>query len=494
VTASPSTFVPLTPRQFLAATAAVMMTILLGALDQTIVSVALPSIARQLGGFEWMAWVISGYLIAATVVTPLYGKFSDLFGRRRVLGAAIIVFVLASIACALAQSMPQLVLARVLQGVGGGGLISLAQAVVADVVPLRDRGRYQSYISIVWVVASMLGPVVGGVLTEQLSWPWIFWINLPLGLLALTLVETSLRTLPLHRGEARIDGLGALLLLAGLTAALIPITRVGQGGAWLDSFNLAGWALAAVLLAGFVRQQRRHPEPIVPMALLANPVVVSCCAMLFLLFFNFIALSVLVPLRVQMVSGLNATDAALRLLPMTLAVPTAAFLGGRWLARTGRVRPPQQLGVMLVPLALLGLGFAPATSAVTIFGLVVVGLGMGLQISTTLITVQQSVPRPMIGTVTGLTGFFRLLGGAIGIAVLSTVALLLLRAQMPVGAHGLGTEGLANAAHLASPGSDAAFRQLMHVCALVALPALWFARRVPDLQLNEPAALPAATE
>ena len=494
MTASPPAFAPLTPRQFRAATAAVMMTILLGALDQTIVSVALPSIARQLGGFEWMAWVISGYLVAATVVTPLYGKFSDLFGRRRVLGAAIVIFVLASAACALAQTMPQLVLARVLQGVGGGGLISLAQAVVADFVPLRDRGRYQSHISIVWVVASMLGPVVGGVLTEQLSWPWIFWINLPLGLLALVLVETSLRTLPLHRGEARIDGLGALLLLAGLTAALIPITRVGQGSGWFEPFNLAGWAVSGLLLAGFVRQQRRHPEPIVPMALLSNRIVLACCGMLFLLFFNFIALSVLVPLRVQMVAGLNATEAALHLLPMTLAVPIAAFAGGRWLARTGRVRPPQQLGVLLVPLALLGLSLLPATGAGAALGLAAVGLGMGLQISTTLITVQQSVPRPMIGTVTGLTGFFRLLGGAIGIAVLSTIALLLLRAHLPAGTPGFGAEGLRGAARLASPGSDAAFRQLMQVCALVALPALWFVRRVPDLHLNEPAAVPAATE
>jgi len=488
---APAASSPLTPRQFFAATAAVMMTILLGALDQTIVSVALPSIARQLGGFEWMAWVISGYLIAATVVTPLYGKFGDLFGRRRVLGTAILIFVAASVACALARSMPQLVIARVLQGVGGGGLIALAQSVVADVVPLRDRGRYQSYISIVWVVASMLGPVVGGVLTEQLSWPWIFWINLPLGLVAFALVQGSLRALPLHRGEARIDGLGALLLLAGLTALLIPITRVGQGSAWHEGNNLAGWAIAAVLLAAFLRQQRRHPEPIVPMALLANPVVVAGCGMLFVLFFNFIALSVLVPLRVQMVTGASATDAALALLPMTLAVPVAAFLGGRWLARTGRVKPPQQVGVALVPLALLALSFMPATGVVTMLGLAGVGIGMGLQISTTLITVQQSVPRPFIGTVTGLTGFFRLLGGAIGIAVLSTIALLLLRAHLPAGMHGLGMEG---ATHVASPGSDPAFRRLMQVCALAALPAMWFVRRVPDLRLHEVPPAPAATE
>jgi len=460
-------FTPLTPRQFLAATAAVMMTILLGALDQTIVSVALPSIARQLGGFDWMAWVISGYLIASTVVIPLYGKFGDLFGRRRVLGAAIVVFVLASIACALARSMPELVIARVLQGVGGGGLIALAQSVVADVVPLRDRGRYQGYISTVWVVASMLGPGVGGVLTEHLSWPWIFWINVPLGLFALVLVETSLRALPVRRGAARIDGWGALLLLAGLTALLIPITRVGQGGAWHDVDNLIGWALAALLLAGFARQQRRHPEPIVPLPLLANRVVVAGCGMLFVVFFVFIALSVLVPLRLQMVAGMNATEAALHLLPMTLAFPVAAFAGGRWLARSGRVRPPQQLGAVLVPLGLFASSLLPPSGIGAALGLGLVGAGMGLQISTTLITVQQSVPRAMVGTVTGLTGFARLLGGAIGIAVLSTITLVLLRAH--------------------APGSDDAFRQLMQVCVVAALPGIWLMRRMPDLRLHETA-------
>jgi EmrB/QacA subfamily drug resistance transporter len=480
----------LSPGQFRAATAAVMMTILLAALDQTIVSVAVPTIARQLGGFEWMAWVISGYLIACTVVTPLYGKFSDLVGRQRVMSIAIVIFLIASVACALAQTLPQLVLARVLQGAGGGGLIATAQSVIADVVPLRERGRYQSYISVVWAVASMLGPVIGGVLTEYLSWPWIFWINLPVGLLALALVRSSLGALPvrpLPPGARRIDGVGALLLLAGLTALLIPITRVGQGTPWSDAGNLFGWAIALALLVVFVRQQRRHPEAIVPMALFANRSVVACCGLLFICFFNFIAMSVLVPLRLQLSVGLSAADAALHLLPLTLAIPAAAFLSGRWLYLTGRVLPAQRLGVVLVPIALAALGFSAATGWVAAVALVLLGIGMGLQLPTTLITVQQSVPREQIGTVTALTSFFRLLGGAIGIAVLSSVALLLLRDHLPAGVQSFDSQGLAqllDPSHSDHLGDDA-FRQVLRLAALVSLASWWFAARLPDLHLHE---------
>ncbi len=488
---------PLTPGEFRAATAAVMMTILLAALDQTLVSVAVPTIARQLGGFEWMAWVISGYLIAATVVTPLYGRLSDLFGRRRVMTVAILIFLVASALCALAQTLPQLVIARVLQGIGGGGLIAMAQSVVADVVPLRDRGRYQSHISIVWAVASMVGPVVGGVLTEYLSWPWIFWINLPVGLVALVLVHRSLKALPVSPPGAlrgRIDGVGALLLLGGLTALLVPITRVGQGTAWGEAWNLAGWALAAALLVVFVRQQRRHPDAIVPMALFANRTVVACCALLFICFFNFIAMSVLVPLRLQLVAGFSAADAALRLLPLTLAIPAAAFTSGRVLSHTGRVLPMQRLGVVLVPVALAVMGFASATGVLATLALVALGLGMGLQMPTTLITVQQSVPRAQIGTVTALTAFFRLLGGAIGIAVLSSVVLLLLREHLPPGVASLDGEGLGamlDAARAAGPanagaaGSDVAFRWVMWLSAAVALLSCGFLAWLPDLRLHD---------
>lgn len=491
---------PLGPREFRVAIAAVLMTILLGALDQTIVGVAVPTIARQIGGFEWMAWVISAYLIASTVVTPLYGRLSDRVGRRRVMTIAILIFLAGSVLCALARSMPQLVLARVVQGAGGGGLLAMAQSVVADIVPLRNRGRYQSYISVVWALASLLGPVAGGVLTEFLSWPWIFWINLPVGLLALLLVHVGLAGLPVMPQalpRSRIDGLGALLLVGGLTALLIPMTRVGQGAPWRDLGNLLGWALAVLLLVVFVVQQRRHPDPVVPIRLLAEPAVVACCGLMFVCFFNFIALTVLVPLRLQLVAGVSASDAALRLLPMSLAIPAAAWSAGRWLQRTGRVLVAQRVGTALVPAALLALGFSGPTGTAARVGLVVAGLGIGLQLPTTLITAQQSVPRSLIGTVTALTSFFRLLGGAVGVAVLSSVVLSLLRGYLPTDAAappGSIELALTSRPDSSAPGAlplavaamaDLAFRRGLQVAAGLALVSTWLVTRLPDVRLLE---------
>jgi MFS family permease len=402
----------------------------------------------------------------------------------------------------LAKSLPLLVAARVLQGAGGGGLIATAQSVIADVVPPRDRGRYQAHISIVWAVASMLGPVVGGVLTEYLSWPWIFWINLPVGLLALVLVRISLRSLPagsqIHGRKPRIDGLGAVLLLSGLTALLVPITRVGQGTMWGEAWNLVGWAIAAVVLTAFVLQERRHPDAIVPMGLFANRTVVASCAILFICFFNFIAMSVLVPLRLQLSAGFSAADAGLHLLSMTLSIPIAAYISGRWLQRTGRVLPLQRTGVLLVPLALATLGFIGATGVLPMVALAVLGIGMGLQMPTTLITVQQSVPRDQVGTVTALTSFFRLLGGAIGIAVLSSVVLLLLRGHVFADAQSLDDAGLGRLLDASRSGGasnlvgDHDFQLVMRLSALISLPALWFVRRLPDLRMHDASGAPTA--
>jgi EmrB/QacA subfamily drug resistance transporter len=493
----------LSPAQFRAAIASVIMTILLGALDQTIVGVAVPTIARQLGGFEWMAWVISSYLIASTVVTPLYGKFSDIYGRRSVMSFAIGLFLIASVACALSQTLPQLVLARVLQGAGGGGLISMSQVVIADVVPLRQRGRFQGYVSVVWAVASLLGPVVGGMLTQYLSWHWIFWINLPVGLLALVLVRRALGGMkPVHTVKPRIDVLGALLSLLALTALLVPITRVGQGTPWNDALNLVCLAAGTVLIAAFLLQERRHPDPMVSLALFDNKVVVACCALVFICFFNFIALSVLVPLRLQLVSGLSATEAGLRLLPMTLAVPFAAFLSGRAMHHHGRVLPAIRWGAALVPVGLAGLGLSTPTSGISALCLVLAGLGMGAQMPPVLILIQQAVPRSQVGSVTGLIAFFRQLGGAIGIAVLSSMLLMWLRQYLPADAIGAQAEGLGallKSANSSAVGGvfkgvdDTAFHYVLLITASVASLAWWWLPRLPELSMNEAAANPTSS-
>ena len=353
-------------------------------------------------------------------------------------------------------------------------------------VPLRERGRYQSYVSIVWAVASLMGPVVGGVLTEYLSWPWIFWVNLPVGLLALALVRSALRSLPAGYASSAaprpgLDILGAALLLTGLTALLLPITRVGQGTAWNDALNLGSAAAAVVLLTLFVAQQRRHPDPIVPLALFANRVVVACCGLLFATFFNFIALSVLVPLRLQLVAGLSPSDAALHLLPLTVAVPAAAFLAGRWLFRSGRVLPALRLGTLLVPLGLAGAALAGPRGMAATLALMLVGAGMGLQMPTVLITVQQSVARAQIGTVTALIAFFRLLGGAVGIAVLSSIVLGLLHARMASSGELLTGSAAAN---------DTAFQVVLFISAALALVSPWLASRLPDVRLHDGPATP----
>ncbi|MGA9661861.1 MAG: MFS transporter, partial [Pseudomonas alloputida] len=218
---------------------ALMLAIFLGALDQTIVAVSLPAISAQFSDVGMLAWVISGYMVAMTVAVPIYGKLGDLYGRRRMILTGISLFTLASIACAMAQDMPQLVLARVLQGIGAGGMVSVSQAIIGDFVPPRERGRYQGYFSSMYAAASVAGPVLGGWLTEYLSWRWVFWINLPLGLVALWAIRRALGSMPVQRREAQVDYLGAMLLSLGLGSLLLGITLVGQGHTWADPAVLA---------------------------------------------------------------------------------------------------------------------------------------------------------------------------------------------------------------------------------------------------------------
>ncbi|HEY4074827.1 MAG TPA: MDR family MFS transporter [Herbaspirillum sp.] len=408
---------------------AMMLVVSLSALEQSITSVALPVIASELNGFTLMAWVVSAYLVASTVVTPIYGKLSDIYGRRTMLTYSVTIFILASLGCAMAQSMPQLVLMRVLQGIGGGGLLSVAQAAVSDVMAPRERGRIQGYFSSVWVVASMGGPMIGGYLTHYLSWHWIFWINLPVGLVALVMVRRSLRLLPLPSRDIRrsIDYIGSILLATGLTGVLMAITRIGQGIPLDESLNLTLLLGGLLVMVTFFWHEGRTPEPIIPMSMLRIPTVAICCLVLFLSFFELISMSVLLPLRLQM-TGLSPELSALRLLPLTLTTPIGAFIAGKWMGRHGHYKNAMFTGAAVASLAGFVLAFiSPRHDALMAITMAILGLGIGAQFPTGMVATQNAVHRTQVGIATALTSFSRLLGGAVGVAVLTAVVIALLR-------------------------------------------------------------------
>ncbi|MDB5797875.1 MAG: oxidoreductase [Paucimonas sp.] len=399
-----------------------MLTLLMAALDQTIVAAALPRIASDIQGFEWLAWVVSGYLVAAAVATPIFGKLGDLYGRRLMLLWATWIFLIATVGCALADSMPLLVAARVLQGIGGGGIFSMTQAAVADVVTPRERGRYQGYFSITYATASVAGPVLGGLLTKHLGWPWIFWINLPLGLAALVIARNSLRRLPVPHIKSQVDYLGAVLLCTGLGAGMTAVTRVGQGAAWLSPTNLWLFGACFLVLGLFVLQQIRSAQPIFPLSLFRIPLIALCLTILFFSFSQLITVAILVPLRAQMVAGLGVDAAALQLVPLTLGSPFGAFLGGWLIGRTGKYKPAMVIGACLLPLALTGVALIdPANVVLTCMALMLTGFSIGIQLPTSLVAIQHAAPRAHIGIATASTTFARQLGASVFVAVVTAV-------------------------------------------------------------------------
>jgi EmrB/QacA subfamily drug resistance transporter len=459
-----------------------MLIILLGALDQTIVSVSLPQMTRDLGSVSLLAWVVAGYLVASTVATPVYGKLGDLFGRRLLLSVAVAIFLIASVACALAQSMTFLVLARVLQGIGGGGLISTSQAIIGDVVPLRERGRYQGYISVVYAVASVGGPVLGGYLTHLLSWRWIFWINLPLGSVALWVARRALTRLPVPGVRRPIDYLGALLLSTGLSLLLVAITRAGQGVA--TSWFATPWVpiTAIALLALFIWHEHRTEEPLIPPAILRIRTVWIGCVILFISFSQVISLSVLVPFGMQTIDGVGPDEAALQLIAFTLAVPFGAFVGGRWMLHSGRYKPLQLIGTALLPVSISWLAYlGPHASLATSIALACTGMATGLTMPTSLVAVQNAVAQKDIGIATAMTALSRSMGGAIGVAVLSAVLFGLMHSSHSA----LALEGGALTRSIRPLGDAVTAFRITFICgALIAVVAHVLAWFIPEASLR----------
>ncbi len=407
---------------------ALMLAIFLGALDQTIIAVSMPAISAQFNDVGLLAWVISGYMVAMTVATPIYGKLGDLYGRRRMILGGTAIFTLASVCCAMAQSMEQLVLARVIQGIGAGGMVSVSQAILGDLVPPRERGRYQGYFSSMYAAASVVGPVLGGLLTEYLSWRWVFWLNLPLGLVAWWVTRSSLRGLATPQRAARVDYPGALLLILGLTSLLLAITLIGQGHAWHGEAVLALLGVALVGLTLFILYERRAPEPLLPLKLFGNKVAVLCWCAIFFTSFQAISLTMLMPLRYQSITGAGADSAALHLLPLAMGLPIGAYCAGRLTNLTGRFKPQILFGSVLMPLAIIGMAFSPPSATLLSgFFMLLTGIAGGTQFPTSLVAAQSSVQPQDIGVATSTTNLFRSLGGAVGVALMSALLLAMLQ-------------------------------------------------------------------
>ncbi|MBY8883151.1 MFS transporter [Streptomyces sp. PLK6-54] len=401
----------------LAAMSALILAVLLAALDQTIVSTALPRIAEDLNGFDDIAWVSAAYLLASTAVTPLWGKLGDMFGRKSLYLASTSIFLIASVACGLAQDLPELIGARVLQGMGGGGMIVLTFALVGDIVRPGERGRYQGMFGSVYGVASIVGPLLGGVFTDQLSWRWAFLVNLPVGAVALVIAARALPAAT-RRTAARIDYLGSLLL-AAIATGLVLVTSFGERWGW-TSPSIAGLIAATVLLAALlVPVERRAAAPVLPPAVFASRTVVFSSLIGFAANAAMFAVLVYLPTYLQIVRGVSATLSGFFMLPLVAGLVMSQTLAGRWAARAALLRRILLAGLLANLAGLLLLGtIGGGTGTLVLSGyFLVTGLGIGMVPMVVMTTVQNSVPTADLGAASAVVTFARSIGAAFGVAV-----------------------------------------------------------------------------
>jgi EmrB/QacA subfamily drug resistance transporter len=399
-----------------------MVTVFLAALDQTIVATALPRVVSDLGGLGSYSWVFTAYLLASTVSVPIWGKLGDIYGRRPLFLVSIPVFLAGSALCGLAQSMPQLAVFRAVQGLGAGGLIPLALATVANLVPPRDRGRYQGLIGGTFGAASIVGPAVGGLIADNTSWRWIFYVNVPVGLVALAVISLTMprRT---RRREHSIDYLGAALLAAGATALLLGLTWAGREYAWLSAQVLGSSAAAVVLLVLFALAERRAPEPILPFDLLRRRNVAVGVASIGLVAMCMFGTISFVPLFVQGVIGTSATASGVVLTPMMLGAVTMSIVSGQWVSRTGRYKWNALAGPVVLGTAMLLLSQmdVDTTRGEAIRNMVIAGIGMGLMMQIFVLVIQNTVPVRTLGSATALAQFARAIGATLGVTLMGVI-------------------------------------------------------------------------
>ncbi|MDQ0467304.1 MDR family MFS transporter [Labrys wisconsinensis] len=433
---------PPTRREIRAVFLGLMIVLALGAIDQSIVATALPRIVGDLGGVEHLSWVVTAYVLTSTTTMPLYGRLSDQYGRKPMIYAAILIFLLGSVLSGAAQTLVQLILFRAVQGIGAGGLMPLAQIIIGDLVPPARRGRQQGAIVAVMTVCTIIGPVLGGLITDLLSWHWIFYVNLPIGAAALAVIA---RTLPSRRpaGSRRIDYAGAALLTTGTTAFLLALTLGGSRWPWLSpEIGLAaGTALACLVL--FVRHIGREPEPVLPPALFANRLFLVACLVLALTFMGLLGASLFFPLFFQAVMGASPSSSGLLTAPLMVGLVISSVFNGRVLLRSGRYKPAQLVGlaVAVTAFATLAWGVADAWGLTAIEpAMLLLGLGLGLVMPNMTIAVQNALPTAHRGVGTAALAFFRSLGGLVGVAGAGAILAWRLRAAS-LGVEGMPAEG-----------------------------------------------------
>jgi EmrB/QacA subfamily drug resistance transporter len=403
--------------------AAIVLAMLPAVLDQTILATALPVIAGDLGSLSDVSWVVTAYVVSAAASTPLWGKLGDRYGRKLLLEVALLAFVASSALCGAAQDITQLIVLRAIQGAAAGGLMTLAMAAVGDLVAPRERGRYQGYIAATFAVATIVGPLVGGVLVDHASWRWVFLVNLPIGVAALAGLHLRLPAPEAAGAERPLDVSGAALLAGATSALMLTCIWGGSRYAWDSATVLVLIAATVVLSGALLARERRAADPIVPLHLLRTGSVAVASATLFLGTAALFSVTVFVPLFLETATGATPTEAGLLLVPAMLGITVSTTLSGRAIARTGRYKrfPIAGLALMTAALVLLAAFANDPSQVATGVALAIFGLGFGMVTQVLIVAVQNSVERRELGVATAATGFFRALGGAVGAAVLGAV-------------------------------------------------------------------------
>jgi EmrB/QacA subfamily drug resistance transporter len=461
-TGAPARSAPMTAAELRPMFAGLMVAMFLAALEQTIVAIALPTIGRQFHDMSNLSWVVTAYLLSATAVAPVFGTMSDIFGRRVMIIVALGIFVTASVLCALAPNLLTLILARFLQGIGGGGIIPVVQTIIADAISPRERGAYQAYFSSVWLAAGVSGPLLGGIITEYLHWSWIFWINLPLTAIALVVLLPRMHRLPVHHRRRKVDWLGGTLLMASAIVILLVLTWGGVRYPWSSPLIFAMACTAVMLFAIFVWYAQRAAEPFLPLRLLGGSVVPFAILAGGLTVGCLLGLTVYLPMFYEIVYGLSASEAGLALLPLVaLSVP------GSWVAGRVMLRRHRYVWVSVVGGAIAGICFAALAFAdrmplwLFLVVLSVGSLGVGPMFSTTMASMQNAVARNQIGTATGAMNYSRSLMASFTVAGFTAILMAAL------GAGAAGRDNIDLARELTGAEAVSAFRYIFATAGLM---------------------------